>query len=411
MTHLRTMTSLALACLVCTLACGSSSDQEHPGSGGSTGAAGSSGGPLYAVSADTFSADFSNRTSLLWLVSDLNGGSVDLGSAVQLAGGATIWGVPGTGAFYVVSTEALTVSKYNVTGGMPVQVGGSIGLAGAGVTALVTPQMIFNGASRAFFIDVASAQALELNLDTMSIIRSVDLSSAVFDSTQLTNLGQRFIQRGDKLVTTVFSTSPTYDRVYGTSKLLFFDPTDGSFQTKNVTCGGLQYVVATSNGDMFFSSDPYVASIYLVDPAHNPAPCIVRLPANADEPDTTVVALNDLTGAPTGGLIAGSNDTAFLRVLDPTVYTPSSTATYMDAFSAPAWRTWSIHLGGSIAAEPTDRAPVAGGIKTFTVDADTYENASAADFSSTTLIRTTGAGAPAAGLKMPGVIWSIVRVR
>jgi hypothetical protein len=139
---------------------------------------------------------------------------------------------------------------------------------------------------------------------------------------------------------------------------------------------------------------------------------MIRLPANADDPDATVVALNDLTGGlPTGGLIAGSNDTAFLRVLDPTIYTPSATATYMNAFSAPAWRTWSIHLGGSTSAQATDRAPVAGGIKTFTVDADTYENASAADFSSTTLMRTTGAGAPAAGLKMPGVIWSIVRVR
>jgi hypothetical protein len=394
----------ALACSFGSTACGSSS--RHATSSDTT-----DGGALYAVSANIYSSDFMSQTSLLWSVGDLGSGSVDRGSAVQLPGGASIWGVPQAGIFYVVSAESLTISKYGIAGGSPQPIGSPIGLAGAGVTNLMTPQVIFDNPHHAFFLDIVSRQALELNLDAMAIVRSVDMKSVAFDNTQLSNLGPQLVDRGGRFITTVFGTSPTYDHVYGTSRILFFNPTDGSFQTKDVACGGVQYSVQTSNGDIFFSSDPYVASIYLIDPTHNPAPCMVRLPANANDPDPNVIALNGLTGGPTGGLIAGSNDTAFLRVLDTSAYMLPSGATYAGPFSAPNWQTWSISLDNPTVAKRTNEAPLEGGIKTFSADGQTYVNDSAADYSSTTLVRTTGADAPASGLKMPGVIWGIVRVR
>ncbi|HEY0467700.1 MAG TPA: hypothetical protein VGC79_26045, partial [Polyangiaceae bacterium] len=85
--------------------------------------------------------------------------------------------------------------------------------------------------------------------------------------------------------------------------------------------------------------------------------------------------------------------------------------TYAEPFSTPAWQTWSIVLANPSVAQQTDEAPLAGGIKTFSVDDQTYQNESTADYGSTTLVRTTGADAPASGLKMPGVVWGIVRVR
>jgi hypothetical protein len=404
----------ALWCLLAASACSSNPDDDSDASSRTddTDGATEAGGALYAVSANTFSLDFSNTTSLLWLVGDLGSGSVDGANAIELAGGATVWGVPESGAFYVVSAESLTISKYRLVAGAPMATGERIGLTNTGITSLYTPQMIFDGPSRAFFLDIVSAQALELDLDAMSITRSLDLSSVVFDSSQISNFGAQFLRRGDRYVNTVIATSPTFDRVNDTSNVLFFDPRDGSFETKEVACGGLQYLAEASNGDLFISSDTYAASVHLVDPDNNPAPCMVRLPAGSDDPDTSVIRLNDLTGGlPTGGLIAGPDNTAFLRALDTQSYSLPTGANYAVPFSAAAWQTYRIHLDAPSSAERTDRPLLAGGIKTFPVDGEIYENESEADFSSTTLIRTTGNDAPAPGLTMPGVIWGIVRVR
>ena len=118
--------------------------------------------------------------------------------------------------------------------------------------------------------------------------------------------------------------------------------------------------------------------------------------------------LNELTGAPTGGLIPSGGSSIYVRVLDPR---PPTNATGMELFGLASWATWEIDLSPLEAPRRIERNPVAGGISYFVVDGEAYENESAADFSSTTLIRTTGPGAPAEGLRTPGVPFSVVRLR
>lgn len=398
---------LATACLVCLpLMAGCGSD---PGESGVEGP--DDGGPRYAVASRVEDNDFTNSTMFVWVVDDLSGGSVSLGEATELPGRGSIWGVPRTEVFYVVSSEELTVSKYGVAGGKP-ELEARLGLGAAGISFLLGERMVFDGPDRGFLFDLVSGQALELDLAAMEITRSIDVSDARIDSADYTFLGEPgFREHGGRLVAPLYGTSAAFDRVASESKVLFFDPTDGSIEVKGAPCGGLYYTVKSPSGDIHLASDPYVASIFMVDPERAPAPCMARMAAGQDELDTSVVALNDVTGGPTGGLVPGSDGVAYLRVLDSGLYSPSADATHLEAFSAQGWQTWRIELDDPGSAEPLDRPPLAGGIKVFEVDDQAYVNESTAGFGSTTLVRTTGEGAPARALTMPGATWGVLRVR
>ncbi|WP_394843141.1 hypothetical protein LZC95_39580 [Pendulispora brunnea] len=370
-----------------------------------------SNGPAYAVTGRVYSPDFAQVTSLLWLVSDIHGGEAKLDQAIELPGGASIWGVPQTGVFYVVSAEQLTVSKYGLKDGRP-EVQGRLGLNGVGIAALLGENMLFDGPNKGYLFDPKSGQALELDLVAMQIVRRISLAEVLIGGSENTFLAQNgFRKFGNRYVTAVYGTSANYDHVAAESKILFFDPTNGNLEVKKAPCGGLLYTAGAPNGDVYFASDPYVASVHLISPNNSPAPCLARLAVGQDVPDATVVTLNDVTGAPSGGLIPGSNGDAYVRVLDRALYSPAPGATYNQAFSATAWQTWRISLNNARPAERTDAAPLAGGITVFEVDGQAYENVSTANFASTTLRRRTGDGAPALGLVMPGVTWGIVRVR
>ncbi|WP_394832590.1 hypothetical protein LVJ94_39410 [Pendulispora rubella] len=370
-----------------------------------------SSGPAYAVTGRVYSPDFTQVTSLLWLVSDINGGEAKLDQAIELPGGASIWGVPQTGVFYVVSSEQLTVSKYGLNGGRP-EVQGKLGLGGVGISALLGENMLFDGPNKGYLFDPKSGQALELDLAAMQIVRRISLAEVLIAGSENTFLAQNgFRKFGNRYVTAVYGTSANYDQVAPESKILFFDTSNGTMAVKKAPCGGLLYTASAPNGDVYFASDPYVASVHLISPSHSPAPCLARLAAGQDTLDPTVVTLNDVTGAPSGGLIPGSNGEAYVRVLDRTLYAPAPGATYNQAFSATAWQTWRITLDNTKPAERTDAAPLAGGITVFEVDGQAYENVSTANFATTTLRRRTGDGAPAQGLVMPGVTWGIVRIR
>jgi hypothetical protein len=270
--------------------------------------------------------------------------------------------------------------------------------------------MVFDGPDRAYFFELNSAQALVLDLAEFAIVRSIALQDVLLES-ELNFLSDTGFRRlGNRLVTSVYGTSADFLRASSQSKLLIFDPESGGFEVKDTPCGGLNYSVVAPGGDIYFSTDPYIASVHWTDAENAPAPCMVRLSQSSGEFSAQRVALNDLTGGPTGGLVPGPDGSAWLRVLDTSVYSAGPGSSYLEAFSAPTWRTWSIDLSDSPRAEPIERAPLAGGIRVFEIDGNAYENESSADFASTTLIKTTDA-ASARGLSMPGVAWGIVRVR
>ena len=368
--------------------------------------------PRYAVSTNVFSADLAESTLFIGFVDNLNSGEVDLVDALEISGSGSLWGVDSTGEFYVTSSESVSIRKFAFERGRLTEIG-RIGLGGVGVTMLVGAAMVFDGPDRGYLFDVSSGQALELDLRALEIVRSVDLSEWL-DASQPTFLGYRFIERGnDELVGVTYATDFVQETVSTVSQILFFDVATGGFELRPSPCGGIQYGVQTANGDIFFASDPWVASVHAVDETRAPAPCLIRIPAGSRDPAAQTFDLSELTGAPTGGLIPSGSNSAFVRVLDTESYPLAPTSTGLELFGAPFWQTWEIDLSDPTQLRRVEREPelLPGGIAWLQVDGEFYENVSTTDFAATTLYRTTSASGPTPGLTVPGVPFNIVRLR
>jgi hypothetical protein len=368
-------------------------------------------GPLYAINARVFGENFA-PTSYLVLVGDLESGTATLDQALEIPGGGSLWGAPASGELYFVSAEALTVTKLRLGSSGRLEEAGRLGLAGAGVSRVLTEALTVVGDGRGFLFDIGSAQALELDLGAMEIRDTHDLSPMLIAQAEVTLLAEGgFRPRGDVLVGTAYGTTGPFDRVSSVAKVGFFDPATGALEVIEAPCGGLIYSFEVAGGEWYFSTDPWVAGIHALDPSRAPAPCLARLPAGSRTFDPATVALNDLTGGVTGGLVPSSDGRVFVRVLDQSLFPLTPQTDFLAPFSAPAWQTWRLDLGQPPSAERLQRPPIAGGIKFAVVDGKTYQNESSADFGATTLVRTTGPDAPAPGLMVPGVAWNIVRVR
>lgn len=394
----RQFLSAALTLSLFTSACGS--DDETDQVAAAT--------PGFAVATRSQVSGANDLAVVVGFTDDLATGELDLTNSIEVGGQGTMHGLDGTGEFYISRGEDLTLTKYRFAEGT-LEIVDRLSLTQE-VSILGVELMVFDGPDRAYLLLATEGKGFELNLESMEIVDRLDLT-ALLDPTQPTFMNSIGVTRGNETVAVTYATDASQETVSNESKIVFFDPTDGTLDIRDAPCGGLTYNMAASNGDLYFASDPWVAGINAIDPTRAPAPCLVRVAANSRDPDPNPIMLNDLTGGPTGGLIPVGDSSILVRVLDTDIFPLTDTATGFQAFGTPAWDTWSVDLTNPTSANLLDRSPVAGAILFFVIDGEVYENDTAADFSSTTFVRTTGPGAPENGLVAAGIPLSVVRLR
>lgn len=369
--------------------------------------------PEFAVGLTVFGTDLAEQsTTFVAFVDSLETGEVDLRNALEVGSAGGVWGVTGSGEFYVTNGEDLTLVKYRAEDGQLAQVG-RVGLSREIDSPLLgipnAEFLVFDGPSRGFLIVPQSGVVVELDLDAMEIVGSLD-AAALRDPVLPTFLGFGVFRDGIYVFPTV-ATDQVRETVSELSQLVFFDPSTGTFEARESPCGGLGVTMLADNNDLYFSTDPWIASIHALDETRAPTPCVVRVPAGSRDPDPNVISLNDVTGEPTGGLVPRGDTSVYVRALDTTAFPVSPELLAVQLFGSPAWTTWEVDLARPEEARRVERALVAGGISIFEVDGVFYENESALDFSSTTLVRTTGTDSPAPALTSPGVPFAVLRLR
>ena len=370
-------------------------------------------GPLFALSTQVFGGtNFSEVTSYVVLTESLDSGEGTLDNALEIGGGAIAYAAEGASEFYLVSGETLDVTKYGIDSEGRFEQRGRLGLSGAGVSFVFGESMVFDGPDRAFLFELNSAQIIELDLDAMEIVDTID-ASALLDASQPTFVDRLAILPRDGLfVGVAYATDQIQETVSSVSTYFDLDPATGELDTQTTPCGGLVYALDADNGDLYLTTEAYTASIHRVDPSRAPAPCMVRLPAGSDTFDAPIL-LNDLTGGPTAGFIPSSGSTVLLRVL-PDDVPVSDTTTGLELFSIPSWETWRLTLSPSPDTNSVSKLDVpalAGGIRYYSVGGEAYQNNSALDFSTTQLQRTSGNGAPEPGVTVPGIPYTVFRLR
>lgn len=368
-------------------------------------------GRLYAVNISVYGSDFSESTQYVGFTETLEEGAIALSDAVELPGEGQLWGAPGAGEYYFTSFASVTLTKYRLVDDGRVEEVGRIGLTGAGVTMLYGEALVFDRPEKAFLFELNSAQILEVDLMAMEIVGRTNVPELI-DPDQPTYLSVPLRRRGNKVIGSTYATDLISDKVSAISKIFSLDLETGELEVVDAPCGGLVHSVEAPNGDLYFASDPWVASMYAVGPTRSTAPCMVRVPAGLLEPDTEVVHLSELAGGrPTGGIIPGSEGRAYVRVLDTDAAAIGADTTGSELFSLSVWETLELDLADPSTTRATDRAPVAGWIAFFEGDGLVYENDSAANYSETTLLRITGDGTLHRGLRTPGIPRNILRLR
>ena len=364
--------------------------------------------PTYAIGLRVLGAG-QTETGFVAFTDDLTSGQLELTDALEIPGGGRLWGVPGTGTFFVTRNEEVTLTKYAFQNGELQQLG-RLSLAGQGIARFVDSFLVFDGPDRGYLFDLGVIQAVEIDLDAMEIVGALDLSLLADPSLATFISFGRFLPHETGLVAATYGFDLVEGIVSGESKIAFFEPSTGEVEVLPAPCGGLLYGARIEGGDLIFAADPFVAAAHFLDDTRAPAPCLVRVSGARREIVGDPIELNALTGLPTGGIIPAGESVLLLRALIPELL-PDGPITSFEIFGIPAWNTWSLDVSAPVDATETEQAPLPGGIVFFDVDGVIYENVSTPDFGRTILTRTNGPGAPAPALETPGIPFNIVRLR
>ncbi|MEM8607568.1 MAG: hypothetical protein AAGF92_10700 [Myxococcota bacterium] len=420
---LRTATWFTLAALL-VAGCGDSeADTGGAGSGGDPSGTGGAGGvdvvpsPLYAVCGALFTPD--GTSGYVALVPDLEPTTTfELSDTLEVPGGTLCAATGDSDALFLGVGERSVIQRFRIEDDQLV-FDDEFGLAGLGITSPTGRNPIhFLSQTRAYFIDGSTLQVVVWNPEEMIIEDSFSIEGLQQDDY---SIGVNFVDRvGDRFVM-----SARYFRPDESAELLatavIIDSTDDSVRyAEDARCGNLAWSTVAGNGDVYFASHPSQAARVRAGQAGDPvsAPCLLRIRNGENEFDPTFyVELNDLTGGrPTGALLRGSGNSAYVLAYDETVVaiTPQNESIMT---ILPAWRYWALDFDGSFeSADEVTAIPHGAGYGIgFVVDRTDgpapYIVSIAGDLSSGTLFDIGDPDGFVEGLTAPGFLNQAIRVR
>lgn len=371
-------------------------------------------GPLFVITTQVFGAE--GTTTFMAVSPTLEEGSLDLADAVELPGRALVTGIPGQDTVFVADGEAPTIRRFRLSPGGTLTEDAQLSFAGVGVTSLLAfpGQFQYISETKAYYFDDATAQIVVWNpaemilLGTIPLLDLIDLPGAAIsfeiDPTR----------RGDQLIVTLAYASLDFSTILPETRVLFVDTATDAVEAASVTgCGDVLNSVSAANGDIFLSTEGFGAALHRVGgEAAAPAPCLLRIPAGENTIENALAgSLNDLAGAPAGSLTAGSNGESFILVLDEASVPPEAFEDAILLRGGPFWRWQPLALDSLTVGEPVSGVPpVTASSFSFPVEEQNFLLLIEADFSATTLVQLSSAGATF-GLEMPGVPFGLVRAR
>jgi hypothetical protein len=367
--------------------------------------------PAFLVATRIF--DDSSTTSFFHVVPSLEAGTtIDLSKALEIAGSAKLYAIPGGGWFAVGAGESPRITRYTIEDDAFV-IGDAIDFRNYGVKDL-WPTLYVVSATKAYYPDRQGQQLIVWNPTTMQITGNIALPQTAREGF-LSLYGYTPILRGDRLVFSVgWFDWVTTDTVLPETGLVVIDTTRDEVVRfdSDARCGGITETIVTPSGDAYYVSSALAGSAHRLDRLAT-APCALRVQAGADAFDPGyLVKLDDLTaGAVAGEPVPGGGNTVLLRVFDETLATVTPDKATWELTSQAAWQWWRWDVTTSVAARVDALAPATADVLWFQVDGHVYGAQTKTDYSETTLIDLTADGGPRPALTAPGFLHGLARAR
>lgn len=376
-------------------------------------------GPLYAIATTQFLPD--GLLSLVALVEDPGApGTLEVEQALEIGGAASIYGIDGSQAFVVGSSEAPVLTRYEVTAGRELVLGERLSMANLGVSSAFKREGLvpFLSETKAYWLDDATQQAVVWNPQTMVIEGTFSLAAAAREG-YILELGERAVLRDDGLLFVGARHRTDTDGEAGTAIALVIDTAADELVEviEDTRCGDTVHIVADAAGTLYFGSGAVGAVLYALQrPAEYPAPCVLRiLPGEQRfDPDFHLEIPSLVGDRSAGRLVAGANGSAYVLALheedldfelgpDTEIWAP---------WDATAWRWWRLALDASADAALVDDAPLASAAgHVLHADGQDYITNVQTTDGTTTLLVDDGSESLRAGLQSPGLPYGLLRVR
>ncbi len=369
-------------------------------------------GPLYAVSNTLLIED--SVTSYVAVVDSLDrSASVDLDEALELPGSARAYGLESANVVYLTSSEAPTMTEVTFnSAGRPAK-GRVVSFANLGVDVTSGGNVNLHlSPTKAYFVSQSTLEIVIWNPQAMEVVATLPLGLEptakypdVYFYPRPIMIGERLVlvsnQSGDVSGPGVFVT------VVDTSK----DWVASS--TLEPRCHSMLQSGLDANGDRYFASSDYAAAEHFLLPDLVPAPCLLRMrqgeiafdadwSRNLDSELETQIWTGVTQGADGHVYVQGTDDTtsaiaaaAELGAYEVTVAQPWSWYSLSDGDAAPMLTETGLDYPPSFAPIPVDG----------------HDYVAVFDDIDTTLVNLTAAEKPQPGLKVPGFVYNVVKIR
>jgi len=370
--------------------------------------------PLYAITGTTFGPE--GNSSYVALVPSLERDTeIDYGSVLEVAGGASIFGLDGQRFFAVGYDDQPAITRFDIDEQNRFVERESVSLQGYGLDSMWRdPGLVpILSDTKAYIVDSDTRSVVVWDPASMLVSGSFALDGVADAAYPDLAFEPDPTRRGDELLIVATHQSETATAPFST--LIVLDTANDRVASvvREERCGGLWSSVQVANGDTYFATGPWdAAQNHALGAAVAGPPCVVRVKAGESvfDPEYFVTASELTLGRATGGLVSGPNDTAYVKALEESQL-PAG-ADFDAVWGGAAWHWWQVDLAAATPATLVEDLPSssAGGGE-LVVQGRAYALNVAADFATTTLVDMGGEAGPSEQLTVRGWPYGIVRVR
>jgi hypothetical protein len=371
-------------------------------------------GPLYAVSSRVLSPE--TESLYVSLLPSLDSGEVNLESAIEFPGGASLFGKPETGVVYVAPYTSPTIERWTLTDQGSLAPGDVVSFANLGLESAATGQVFSQG--RGYFL--ANGEIVMWDPENMELLDTFPIPELEYTGEGEYAPNASIVALGDEsiLVFGHWSDVDEWNRWADHSTQVVFDTV-----TNQVVSAWDEprsemlepYGKRTTDGATYFSSDPaYQTDAFTLGDDYGSRPVTLRMleGASAFDPNFFVDVSTLVGGRPAGIVTPVSDDTFFIDVLHTELLDkPLEDPTWSENPPA-AYRYWLWHVGDPVATDTVAQEPrLASTAFQSIIDGKVYVQGHDAKFGQWWLIELRPDGTLSQGLAGPGYSAELVRVR
>jgi hypothetical protein len=401
------LTAMALA-MSLLAACGDDDDTNTPDAGADPQT------PLYAVvaqvSADNESQSYIALTDKVDLTAPLS-----LENAVEVPGRALGFGIAKSGSLYVGGSQDATVTRYDLNSSGKLEKKSTVSFAGRGLSSVgeYQNQFQFVSSTKAYYFDGRTAQVIVWNPTDMTVTNAVAINGLAIEGA-VTTFATHPVRAGDLIIAPVGWRPSAGVGITRRAGVVVVDTkTDAVSLVTDDRCGYVRDGVLAPDGKVYLATEAYGAAVHRVAGGDTPVPCLLKFdPATKTFDASFFRELGSFTGgAATGSLLAGPNGTAYLRVLDESVYTVAPGTHPRVVASAQAWTWWQLDFSTLAATKVATLPASTGSTFLFNVADNRVLFTEFTNSSSQTNLRDLSSQSGTVAMNTQGLVFSFLQVR